>query len=612
MRSFPLIRSKWSNEHIMACLFFVMLLYMLPGWLEGPLDIMVFAAVFVFALILDATAGFIRHKRVICSVSAAVTAAILHVMTPGIPLWGKLVGVFAAIILGKQLWGGTGKNAVNPAILGYLSICFIFNIAQMPLQPTLLLIPAVILSLPFILYRPFVSLGYFAGILIASLSGNAAFGEILIINSIFFGCIILTDPVSVTPLKATGLIGGFLCAFLPFQTITPETTIPLIILVFNLVSHLLDEYVHYPRKRLFFAPVSLKKPYGRTGMQLTFKDLTKLQSSGYTSAENKDAANDLNGNEADTALADAKDMDPEQLIAKLFDCGIYGMGGAAFPTGRKLQTILDSNVEDKFFIINAAECDPGLMHDKWLLRNRYDDIIKGIGVITKCFRFSKVIIAMKDDTGLKPPVGIIIRKVRDYYPAGYENNLIKSLLKKNVPSGFIPAKLGILVLNVQTVLSVYEAVCQNKKADSKYITIADINAGTSVVAKVKTGSLVMEAINTVYPDRRTVFAGGGIMQARMAQDEDRIGNDTNLIAAASMPRYKESPLCSRCGACVFNCPQGLLANRIADLVDKGSEKEASKFSPELCIGCGLCSYVCPAGRNLSARVLEAKAAAAVH
>lgn len=610
MRSFPLIRSKWSNEHIMAGLFFVMLLYMLPGWLQDPLDIMVFAAVLVCALILDETAGIIRHKRVICSVSAAVTAAIFHVMTPGIPLWGKLIGVFTAIILGKQLWGGTGKNAVNPAICGYLFICFIFDRVQMPLQPSIFLIPAVILSLPFILYRPFVSLGYFTGILIAGLSGGAAFGEVLIINSIFFGCIILTDPVSVTPLKATGIVGGFLCAFLPFQTIRPDATIPLIILVFNLVSHLLDEYVHYPRKRLFFAPVSLKKPYSRNNMQSAFKDLTMLGPPGYTSAENEEADNDLNGNEANTTSVKANDMDPEQLIAKLYDCGIYGMGGAAFPTGRKLKTILDSNVEEKFFIINAAECDPGLIHDKWLLQNRYEDVIKGIGVVAKCFRFSKVVIAVKDDIIIKAPEGISIRKVRDYYPAGYENNLIKSVLKKNVPSGFIPAKLGILVLNVQTVLSVYEAVCHNKKADCKYITIADVSAGTSVVAKVRTGSLVMDALNNVYPDKRTVFTGGGIMQARMAQDDDTIGNDTNMIAAASIPRYKESPLCSKCGACVFNCPQGLLANRIADMVDKGCEKEASKFSPELCIGCGLCSYVCPAGRNLSARVLEAKTAAA--
>lgn len=181
-----------------------------------------------------------------------------------------------------------------------------------------------------------------------------------------------------------------------------------------------------------------------------------------------------------------------------------------------------------------------------------------------------------------------------------------------MPSGFIPAKLGILVLNVQTVLSVYEAVCLNKKADTKYITIADITSGAATVAKVRTGSLVMEAMDAVYPGRNNVYTGGGIMQARMVQEDDRIENTTNLIAAAPMPRYKESPLCSGCGACVFNCPQGLLANRIADLVDKGSEKEASKFSPELCIGCGLCSYICPAGRNISARVLEAKAAVSGH
>ncbi len=601
MRTFPLIRSKWSNEHIMAGLFFVILLYMLPQWMKNPSDIAVFFAVLAFALILDEAAGILRYKRAICSVSAAVTAAILHFITPGIPLWGKLFGVFTGIILGKQIWGGTGKNAINPAILGYLFMRILFDGSQMPVQPSLLLIPAAILSLPFILFRPFVSLGYFAGLFAASLSGNALFGELLIINGIFFGSIILTDPVTVTPLKITGLAGGFLCAFLPFLTVQPDITIPLVILVFNLISHLLDEYVHYPRKRLFFTPVSVKKLYGKKGSDIEVLDLTQLQTSECTGTDCMDS---LSGNSD-------KDTDPEYLISKLYDLGVYGMGGGAFPTGRKLQTILDSNVQKKHFIINAAECDPGLVHDKWLLKNRYEDIIKGIEVITRCIHFSRVVIAAKDNFRIKPPEGISIRKVRDYYPAGYENDLIKSILRRKVPTGFLPAKLGILVLNVQTVLSVYEAVCMNKMADSKYITIADITEGTCVVAKVRTGSLVMEAINAVYPGKNMVFSGGGLMQTRMAQEDDRIENSTNFIAAAPMPRYKESPLCSSCGACVSNCPQGLLANRIADLVDKGFEKETSKFSPELCIGCGLCSYICPAGRNLSARVLEAKKAARI-
>lgn len=609
MRTFPLIRSKWSNEHIMACLFFVILLYMLPQWIKDPLDIAVFFAVLAFALILDEAAGFLRHKRAICSVSAAVTAAILHLFTPGVPLWGKLFGVFAGIVLGKQIWGGTGKNAINPAILGYLFIRILFNSSQLPIQPSLLLIPAVILSLPFILFRPFASLGYFAGLFAASLSGNISFGEILIINGIFLGSIVLTDPVTVTPLKITGVAGGFLCAFTPFLTVQPDITIPLAVLVFNLISHLLDEYVHFPRKRLFFSPVSLKKLYKNKGSGREVLDLTQLQSSGSTGTRVFDTLSGGIEKEINSVAANWKEMDPENLIAKLFDLGVYGMGGGAFPTGRKLQTILDSNVQDKIFIINAAECDPGLVHDKWLLQNRYEDILKGIEVITGCIHFTKVIIAAKDTFGIKLPESVSVRRVRDYYPAGYENDLIKSILKRSVPSGFIPAKLGILVLNVQTVISVYEAVCLNKKADSKYITIADITAGTSVVAKVRAGSLAMDAINAVYPDRNLIFTGGGLMQVKMAQDDDRIENSTNFIAAAPMPRYKESPLCSSCGACVTNCPQGLLANRIANLVDNGSEKEASKYSPELCIGCGLCSYICPAGRNLSARVLEAKKAA---
>ncbi len=596
MRSYPLIRSKWSNEHIMTYLFFVLLLYMLPQWIKDPADMAVFAAVLALALILDEAAGILRHKRAVCAVSAAVTAGIFHLITPGIPLWGKLAGISAAIIFAKQLWGGTGKNALNPAVLGYLFTYMIFDGSRMaiPIQPSLLLVPAVVLSVPLIVFRPFVSLGFFTGMFAAGLAGNFSFSEALILNGIFIGCILLTDPATITSLKITGFAGGFLCAFLPMLTVDPYITIPLIILIFNLISHLVEESVHFPRKRLFFSPVSLKKPYKSSPADTKAVDLTYPDPQVHNDPGNNDPS--------------SGDLTAEQLISKLRESGVYGMGGAAFPTARKLQTVMDSNVQEKFFIINAAECDPGLIHDKWLLRNRFEDIAKGIGIITGCIEFAKVIIAVKDDAGIKPPEGVIIRKVKDYYPCGYENSLIKSMLKKNVPSGFRPAKLGILILNIQTVLAVYEAVCLDRKADCKYITIADIAKGSSTVAKVRIGSPVMDVINAVYPGRNSVYTGGGIMQARMAQEDDRIETVTNLIAVSPMPRYKESPLCSGCGACVFNCPQGLLANRIADLVDNGHEKETSRFSPELCIGCGLCSYICPAGRNLSARVLEAKSA----
>jgi Na+-translocating ferredoxin:NAD+ oxidoreductase RnfC subunit len=161
-------------------------------------------------------------------------------------------------------------------------------------------------------------------------------------------------------------------------------------------------------------------------------------------------------------------------------------------------------------------------------------------------------------------------------------------------------------LNVQTIILIYEAVYHNKKASEKYITISDMKAGSANAAKVKIGSSIMSVSNSVYPGRYPVFTGGGVMQAHMADDSDIIEKGTNFITISKLPRYKESPLCSKCGFCISNCPRGLLVNKIASLADEEKYDKAAKFRPDECISCGTCSYVCPGGRNLSARVKEAK------
>jgi Na+-translocating ferredoxin:NAD+ oxidoreductase RnfD subunit len=206
MRAYPLIRRRWSNEHIMAALFAVIIFYLVPQWLENPVEFPAFLAVLVLSLLMDGIAGFIKYKRLVCSVSAAVTAGIFQVITPGIPFWGRLIGIAAAIIMGKQLWGGTGKNTLNPAIVGYWVVCIIFGPKIAPIEPSMALIPALLLSLPFILFRPFASIGLIGGMALAMLTGGSFADMTVLVNSIFFGCLVITDPVTVTPLKTAGLI----------------------------------------------------------------------------------------------------------------------------------------------------------------------------------------------------------------------------------------------------------------------------------------------------------------------------------------------------------------------------------------------------------------------
>ncbi len=591
MKAYPLIRYRWSNEHIMSVLFITILLYLYPLWFKNPSDIPPFVALLSVSLILDATAGYIRHKRFVCSVSAAVTAAILHIITPGIPLWCRLIGVFAAIIAAKQLWGGTGKNSMNPAIVGYLVTCLFFAGKHMPIEPSVFLIPGLILSLPFILFRPFMTLGYFIGMLLAYFTGDISSWQILLVNSIFFGSIVITDPVTVTPQKSVGLIGGFLIGFLPILTEDPATTFPLMLLIFNLISYLIDDYLSIARRTLFYYPVPVRNPFTAFNLNQPAVNLTG------------DRIIEEQGGE-ELELLDK--LSPEMVLERIEANSVYGLGGGGFPTAEKIKTVLSSNVKKKFLIVNAVECDPGLVHDKWLLRGRSEDIYKGIRAISHCMNFSDIFLAVKNTEGFSFPDDVRIHKVRNYYPVGFEKTLIENVIGRKIPADFIPAKLGILVLNVQTVLAVYEAVFLNRKADAKYITVASLKAGTAAVVRVKSGQRIMDILEAVYPDGYPVFTGGGIMQAHMAEEDEVVRKDTNFIAVSDIPRYKESPLCSNCNACTTSCPQGLIVQRIAELVDKKKYENVKKYRPEKCINCGLCSYVSLCGKNLSARVGEAK------
>jgi ferredoxin len=619
MRAYPLIRRKWSNEHIMAMLFVVILLYLVPRWVTKPSEVPAFLAALATALIIDSVAGFIKYKHVVCSVSAAVTAGVLQVITPGIPLWGRLIGIAAAIVFGKVLWSGTGKNTLNPAIVGYLAVYILFSAGYAPLTPSVLLIPALILSLPFILVRPFASIGFMAGMALSMLIISPSISLMAVLaNCLFFGSIIMTDPVTTTHLKIPGLIVAFAVGFTPLLMKNPALNLALSILIFNLVSYLIDDFSYKPAKRLHYKGPLIKSTVAEMDYTLPALDLTDT--------DKADSENDV---WSETSIHSKSDFDYDQklkclttelLLRRIEENEVFGCGGAAFPTVNKINGVLSSDADKKYLVINGVECDPGLVHDKWLLRNRTEDILRGIKAVYSCINFSKVILAVKDASGLKIPDSIILHQVKDHYPAGFEKLLIESTLGQKLPEGAIPSNEGILVLNVQTLLMIYEAVFLEKKATKKYITVSDMKVRKAINVKVRIGDNILKVLDAVYPglvidgvncspmrpDNQPVFTGGGAMLAHMADETSKIEKETNFIAVSDIPRYKESPFCSGCGTCEAYCPQSLRICRISELVDEEKLDETSRYNPEKCIKCGICSYVCPGGRNLSARVIEAK------
>jgi Na+-translocating ferredoxin:NAD+ oxidoreductase RnfC subunit len=316
--------------------------------------------------------------------------------------------------------------------------------------------------------------------------------------------------------------------------------------------------------------------------------------------------------EVDIAESDEK-KETEQLsvdfiLERIRTNKVFGMGGAAFPTYQKLMTTIEAKEKDKILIINGAECDPGLIHDAWLMRNHSEEIQKGVMLLHTCMMFQSIYLAVKDREGLNYSEPIYVHQVPNSYPIGAEKILIEEVLKQNINYNEIPAVSGILVLNVQTVYSIYQAVILNKAVDTRFLTVANLKEKSAKVVKVKLGIKIQEVMEAVYPGIINIFVGGGIMQAHLAEEEDIVDNHVNFLATGMFPSYKESPQCSKCGECNRNCPSGLKVNLIADLVDQGRINQVEKFHVIKCIGCGSCSYSCLAGRDMASKVRAAKEA----
>lgn len=587
MNVFPMIRTRLSNEHIMASVLLVLILYHLPLWVAEPVGILRFVLLVGFGLFLDAIVSFLRFRRLWCCISGGITAAMISLLTAGIPIWAQLLAIAFGLLAGKHLYGGTGKNISNPAMVGMIVILLFFDLPDKLFPASLLLLPAVLLGLIFLFIRPFAGIAFLVGMLTAMLLNNQlSFDNVLSYGVFFWACLVITDPVTVTPKPVKGLVLGLILSFSAVYFFRMPGIMVTVILIINIFS---EEMLEQPEKnrRGMTARVRIPKPYLQSEAEAGMIDLTGQ-------------------GERSEVIRSAKELTAEEILEGIKDYEIFGMGGAAFSTWQKLKTVMASEAADKYLIINAVECDPGLIHDKWLLINRFTDISKGIELLDACVKFKEIHLAVKDTGDFLQSMLIKVDQVPELYPAGAEKILIQEVLDKRLTPDQIPAASGILVLNLQTVYTICLAVLYHESTNTRYLTVADVKNKTAKVVRVRLGTMLSTVMEAVFPGTVNIYAGGGIMQAFLAQEDAVVDRNVNFIATGRMPRYKESPQCSRCGLCQKHCPGRLEVRRIADLVDKGKLQETLKFKAVECISCGSCSYSCPAGHNLAVRVKQAK------
>jgi len=311
---------------------------------------------------------------------------------------------------------------------------------------------------------------------------------------------------------------------------------------------------------------------------------------------------------APLSLSDIASWSNQAILKKIQDAGIAGLGGAAFPTHIKLNPASDIEL----LIINAIECEPYITADDVLMREHSDAICVGIAIIFRLLQPKRLIIAIEDNKleaiaemhhalnrSQLPKDGVRITSVPTLYPSGGEKQLIQILTGQEVPSGAIPAQLGIVVQNVATSYAIRDAVLSNHPLIERVVTVTGKNVSTPGNYWVPIGTPISHLLSrTGFRGNETdkVIIGGPMMGYALYNDSAPILKGSNCLllpdSSELAPEQRELP-CIRCGECALVCPAQLLPQQLFWHAKAKEYDKAVSFNLADCIECGCCTYVCP-------------------
>ncbi len=322
---------------------------------------------------------------------------------------------------------------------------------------------------------------------------------------------------------------------------------------------------------------------------------------------------------------DENNYSSEQICDAVRKAGIVGMGGAGFPTRVKIEP--NPRLPKEIMIINCCECEPYITCDYRLMLERTNQIIAGIKLARRASGCSQVLIGIEDnkpkaietmDSALQTYAdnnNIKVVAVKTKYPQGGERQLIKAILKKNVPTGGIPPAIGVVVLNVATVAAIAEAVIAGAPLTHRVVTVtgeAIANPGNYNVAIGTSVRDLIEFCGGVTQKSAKVVVGGPMMGIAISDLDTPITKTTNAVTVLTGEEIgkakfarRQTP-CIRCGSCLQVCPENLNPTKIAHAVKNNLLDVAESYYISACIECGCCSYVCPANIEVTGYIKTGK------
>jgi electron transport complex protein RnfC len=314
--------------------------------------------------------------------------------------------------------------------------------------------------------------------------------------------------------------------------------------------------------------------------------------------------------------------DPATLAARLAEAGLAGLGGAAFPTGRKLAGARAYPL--KALLLNAAECEPYISCDDMLLRERADEVIAGTLAMLDFTACPAAIVALEDDkpealaaveaavacSGAAERVSIVT--VPTIYPSGGERQLIALVTGEEVPSGGYPPDIGYLCHNVGTAAALARFLATGEPLTSRIVTVTGGGVARPRNLEARLGTPVAALVAACGGYREGVVRlvmGGGMTGLALASDEVPVTRSSNCLIAATAAEIRQSGdelPCIRCGDCAEACPAGLVPQLLHWHGRHRDDGELDRLGLFDCIECGCCDLVCPSHIPLTAQFREDK------
>ena len=330
--------------------------------------------------------------------------------------------------------------------------------------------------------------------------------------------------------------------------------------------------------------------------------------------------NDGQYSEIEYEAKNPDDLSDEEIIERIREAGIVGMGGGGFPVDIKFSP--DAPEKIKYLVVTGAECEPYLTSDYKVMLESADKIIRGIKIILRLFPNATAVIGIEDN---KPEAikalteacssedKINVKPVKTKYPQGSDRTLVQVLTGVKVRPIERSNKKGVVVSNVTSLLNTYEAVVEGKPLIKRIFTVSGddiVNPGNFRVYLGTAFNEVIEAAGGTIQDPEKYIDGGTMMGFAMYDLSVPITKTSSALLAVKKDDVSnsETTQCINCSKCISVCPMQLLPNKLSKFSERNLMEEFEKNYGMYCIECGCCSYVCPAKIPLKHAIKSMKVA----